>query len=118
MEEKKDIIFCQGDKKELEEITGEVYEYLEIEEIKSAFPEYKPTDYSRNTFLTFIEVFHRGLSSRILKREIYKEALKLNADALIHYTESIFGKDAGNCGDYIIKYSSARGTPVRKKRAD
>ncbi|MCG2820886.1 MAG: hypothetical protein L6371_03250 [Candidatus Atribacteria bacterium] len=102
---------CQGGKDELEEITGERYEYIKPEEIKSLFPEYKPTLYSRNTFPTFIEIYTTSTSSRkTLKREIYKKALELNADAVIHYKQNLFKVIHGS----LIGF--AEGTPMRKKK--
>lgn len=104
----KKVVFCQGGKKELEEITGEEYEYIKPEEISAAFPEAKPTDYSKNTLRTFIETYVRYSDFRKIKRELYKKALEIDADALIHYTEQ-FAREEGSL------YAFAKGTPVRKK---
>ena len=105
----KKLIFCQGDKKELEEITSEKFEYINCNEIKPLVPHlnYKHTDYSRNTFLSFIELYNGDSGPRTMKRELYKIALKLNADAFIHYTESYF-KESSQL------YCVAKGTPLRK----
>jgi len=105
----KNIIFCQGGKNELEELTGEEYEHISPEEIKAIFPEGKPTDYSRNTFPTFIEVLRQSGNGnpRTMRKELYKKASQLNADAIIHYTEGHIKIIARN--NYI------RGTPVRRK---
>ena len=102
------FIICQGDKKELEDITSEEYEYIKPEEIKSIFPEKKPTDYSRNIFSTFIYIYVREAFQRTLKREMYKKSIKLNADAIIHYKEH-FAREEGGF------YGFAEGTPLRKK---
>ena len=105
----KKVIICQGDKKELEEITCQEYEYIKPEEIKLIFLEKKPTDYSRNIFSSFIYIYVREAFQRTLKREMYKKALKLNADAIIHYSEQ-FAREEGGF------YGFAEGTPLRKKR--
>jgi len=102
------VIFCQGDKKELEEITGEEYEYINPEEIKLIFPKERPSDYSRNIYSTFIGVYVRDAFSRTVQREMYKIACKINANALIHYKEQ-FAREDGTL------YGIAKGTPLRKK---
>ena len=101
------IIFCQGDKKELEEITSEEYEYIKPEGIELIFSEKKPTDYSRNIFSTFLYIYVRDVFQRTLKREMYKKAIELNANAIIHYKEQ-FAREEGI-------YGFAEGTPLRKK---
>jgi len=108
VEKFKEVIFCQGDKRELEVIAEEEYEYIKPEEIKNIFPDKKQTDYSRNISSTFIYIYVRDAFQRTLKREMYKKALELNADAIIHYTEQ-FARDKGI-------YGFAEGTPLRKKK--
>ncbi len=108
-EETKKIVFCQGDKKELEEITGEEYEFIKPEEIKAAFPESKPTEYSRNINSTFISIYVRDTNERKLLREFYKEIIPLNADAVIHYSETFEKREGGT------RYGFAIGTLLRKR---
>ncbi len=105
----KKIIFCQGDKKELEEITGEEYEYLKPEEITAAVPKF-----SKNHIpLTYIEATFCGRDIQAVKSELYNAARKLNADAVIHYNDGITKIGGGQ--SIMENYSYAKGTPLRRK---
>ena len=104
------LILCQGDKKELEDITGKEYEYIKPEEIKNIYPEKKPTDYSRNIFSSYIYIYVRGIFQRTMKREMYKKASVLHVDALIHYREQYARSEEGGF------YGFAEGTPLRQKK--
>lgn len=75
----REIIFCQGDKKELEEITGEDYEYLKL---------VKPRCNMRASTLTYIEVNSPDrsriyMAAFFLDNEFYFKARQLDADAVI-----------------------------------
>ena len=95
MENKKSIILCQGDKKELEEITGQKYVYLVDGGICG------------NPRRTFIEASStRGID---LESRMIRMARISNADAIIHYSDSQYVE-----GKYTYWY--ARGTPVKLKK--
>lgn len=105
------IIFCQGDKNELECITGKKYEYLSLNEIDDAiFEKIKPRDYSRYAPQTFIEVYSKRCGYRYIKEKVYLLLRKLDADAIIHYTDRM------TLHDNVTWIGFARGTPVRKKK--
>jgi len=85
----------------LEEITAEEYEYFPMK------MESEPPCLST----TFIEAEGEDWSGEKirlkLKRRMYEEANKINADAIIHYRYRIFKKNRGY-GGFV------EGTPVRK----
>jgi len=100
----KEIIFCMGGKKELEEITSKKYKYFKPEEISSI----ETKDHSiKQTFLEAILSEKRCYEW--VKEDLYNQAEKLGADAVINFTSDIFNYRGGIIG------GSVRGTPVKEK---
>lgn len=102
----KEIIFCIGDKQQLSEITGKEYEYFKPEELPTVTRRYMAVN---QTFIE-VELPHSSNSYECAKEEIYKEAEKLGADAIINYTPDIVIYQGRG-----VYTGSVRGTPVREK---
>ncbi len=105
---RKDIIFCQGDKKELEEITGKEYEYLPPKEVIR----WK----EGSIFQTFLQTpelkseSKRGMDARNIEEQMYDSAKKAGADAIIHYSVETYMLRPGIIMGYGL------GTPVKIKK--
>lgn len=69
------IIFCQGDKTEIEEITGEEYEYIKPEDIRNVIIRDKDYSFYVDVYPTFIESFNYTINTGVLKRSMYNMAL-------------------------------------------
>jgi len=110
--ESREIIFCQGDKKELEAITGKKYEFIEPCMGKVDFHNDNCID-SRSTFWgvwTYIREDDRNatnLTTRLME-ELKHRAFSKGADAVIHYKTCIFQNRDG------VYECFARGTFLRK----
>jgi hypothetical protein len=100
------VIFCQGDKKELEEITCEEYEYI--------LPEQLSGETRMRGLRTFLEldVYDIGIGDSTLELNLAMHGLasEMNADAVIHYTTDIYTTKTGRKMGYV------RGTFLKKKR--
>ncbi len=118
---RKKIIFCLGDKNELEEITGEKYEYLRDglfdeklvygrkikEHVIGSTP--KGTATKNNLYEAFIEVTAETEDN--VQAEFFDLTKWHKCDAIIHYTVRS-RVDDDKKGTKILYV--ARGTPVRK----
>ena len=101
--EEKEIILCQGGKKELEEITGEKYEYLSTEK----YAELR----LKNTFFEIEAGRFRGDSTVLeLQQNLSDIAKRIGADAVIHYTTMAYTAVKNS------QIGGARGTPVKLKK--
>lgn len=127
------IIFCQGDKKELEEIIGEEYEYIHIKErrllnrtkenMKSRFDHSRV---ERKKLATYLECC--GTIGREAEWNLFSLAQEVKADAIIHYTGPFpnlldlcdevaeGGEETSDYGKEIRGIYIVRGTPVRRKK--
>lgn len=107
---KNSIVFCQGDKKELEGITGKTYEFLDINEIVT---KEDLETFDGEILPTFIYTYARAeddhpLSHETLMDRLGSKAREIGADAVIHFHSTTFENA------YSLCY--ARGTPMRKKK--
>ncbi|MCK5708056.1 MAG: hypothetical protein KAI43_10420 [Candidatus Aureabacteria bacterium] len=105
----KKITFCQGDKKELEEITGEEYDYLDYQDVKTIRSVNKDIPKMHSTFIeTELDL---GIANNLyrIKFRMYEYAMELDADAIIHYTTHIYTGESGTIEGYT------RGTFLKKK---
>tara|TARA_B100000614_G_scaffold261820_1_gene292792 strand:- start:1546 stop:1899 length:354 start_codon:yes stop_codon:yes gene_type:complete len=113
-EPRKGIIFCQGDKSELESITGDKYEFLKLSEILT---EDVLETFEEEVLPTFIYAFHEPRDSDgptnplSLKDRLADKARKMGADALIRFQFNIYDSHRE---EYPVGYVC--GTPLRKKR--
>ena len=122
-EEIKRILFCQGDKKELEELTGEKFAHIRP---PATFDADKEDDLEGNwpgelgpTFLISYTLRMPGLGDveesleegtvGMLLEDMREKAIEVGADAVIHYTAHLTTRH-----DLYGGYSM--GTPVRRKR--
>ena len=109
----KKIHFFQGSKSELEEMTGQQYEFIDSEEItkysgmSEAFP--------KNVAQTFVEARSLGVEIKNLREFMRNNAAAVGADALIHYKEHE-ARYIGKNGEYDF-YREATGTPLKLKRS-
>lgn len=103
----KRIIFCQGDKKELEEITGEEYEYFKSDTGKED-RSYKSSFVTLHTYN-----LHSENPEITLKYDMYRHAREVGANAVIHYSIQIIKRETSigiNCEGIV------QGTLLKKKR--
>lgn len=111
--EGKEIVFCQGDKKELEQITGKEYEHINPLR-KGCFKDVMALKHSplykvmRRTYLEGI-----GRDGDEANCNLYSYAREVKADAVIHY--SISKVCEGTNDGQVLSYA-ALGTPVKKKK--
>lgn len=107
MAKQKQIIFCQGDKEELEEITGEEYEYLIPAKVLSQ-------TYLENKKIwpTFFGCHYKGKQNKTILDEMYDKALNVGADAVIHYKETTFVNSRGKFNECV--YGTFLGLKARK----
>lgn len=104
-DELKKIIFCQGNKKELEEITGEEFEYMQIEKETNTVGDRR--------FLTYRSLLGKDHLEETLVAGFNVFAEKLGVDAITHYAASIIQIKEKE-GWYSYE-GFARGTPMKKK---
>lgn len=112
----KEMVFCQGDKRELEEITGREYEYIPLSEMERSiyFMEHIREPYMdgfrnlENKHRTFIIGFGENHGEAV--KDLHDKVEELKADAIIHYSGPIKARWAGRKGYEII------GTPLRKRK--
>ena len=101
---KKKISLCQGDKSELEKITGEDFDYLEGTE---------PFAYGDRFAGTYCELWIEKLATQRpgleLGDRMCEWALEARADAVIHYTAGTYSSGLG-VGGYV------RGTLMKRKK--
>lgn len=131
----KNIVLCQGDKKELEEMTGYKYEYVNMcqdtDLHRSGFGRVKDSyisDLNRclgkfkySIMPTFLEVAY---GSRLgvpdtnswdnVRKLMYHSMDNIGADALIHYKESITNGFCPIEDSHDGRSFCSHGTPVRK----
>jgi len=109
---RKSIVFCQGDKSELEEITGNKYEFLQLDEIVT---EDILETFEEEVLPTFIYAFHEpkyneGPTNPLsLKSRLADKARKIGADAVIRFQLKIYHSYRE---DYPVGYVC--GTPLRR----
>lgn len=106
-----DLILCQGDKAELEAITGEKFEHIPyVEKVHHAA---KTKTYIRNIVQpwrirgTFVDL---SVYDNVATESLCWHAHMLKADAVIHYSEI---REQEEEGDWMTRI---RGTYVRKRR--
>jgi hypothetical protein len=102
----REITICQGNKKELEEITGREYEYFPLEEVQAFNKE------SGGLARTYIET-ERGVwgnEKEFLIERMYSVAQQIEADAIIHYSS-----DYTLAGRRGCESGYSFGTPLRLK---
>lgn len=114
----KEMIFCQGDKRELEEITGQEYEYIPLSEMERniSFREIMREPYkdgfrnleNKSIIRTFISGW--GENREETTKSLYFKAEELKADAIIHYSGPRKVEAEG-----IERYEII-GAPVRKRK--
>lgn len=102
------VVFCQGDKKELEEITNREYEFLKPEYIVS---HQDREIYAGEVLPTFIYAYEpRGnggpVTHETLMDSLRYKAAERGADAVIHFYSTTDGNN--------VFAGYARGTPVRE----
>ena len=102
------IILCEGGKQELEEMTGEAYEYIDPRQVNDLLPDRLKLPYVTTAF---IKVDLKTSNFRPLRNLLYKEAEKVQADAVIHYKEGMTQRPSDN---FAYNYAYAQGTPVKK----
>ncbi len=115
VEENRRVIFCQGDKKELEEITGEKYDYIKPRKhpnLNDDEKEYANFNTSFGGIWCYVSSEERMKTnlSKVLMRELYDRAVSLDANAVIHYTTQIFQNNDG------VYEGFARGTFLQKRK--
>lgn len=108
MPSEKQVILCQGDKKELEEITGKKYEHIKGE-IMVQDSNSEPTYLLKGKNATFIKVKNRSIINAEENMLNIPSKYHLEIDAFIHYR--LFKGDSTSAGDMYY----AMGTPVRLK---
>jgi len=110
---KSEIILCQGNKTELEAITGREYEYINFcpKELLAKDPEIN-SDVYKNKIIghTFISGTNDNGNEEYARIDLYNEAYKVKADAIINYTYLL---EVLRDGSF---YGIARGTPLRLKK--
>lgn len=109
------LILWQGDKKTLEDMTGEKYKYINSEEIND-LDHFGKSEYSCVTLVRYEE---SGISYRAVRCTIEDQVGLLDADALIYYDEGCCSTVKEDEMGSIIERPSlryAQGTPVRKTK--
>jgi len=111
------ILFFQGNKKELEEMTGENYEFINPNEVDRLHTwGGKEKEKIGYTFCFLRAQKYDRLRLKEARADLAEMAQSLNADAIIHYREGT-NQIAVKCrveeGRYW-NYLYAEGTPVRK----
>ncbi|MBT4483956.1 MAG: hypothetical protein HOC71_09805 [Candidatus Latescibacteria bacterium] len=114
-DENRQVIFCQGDKKELEEITGEEYVFIGPCKNQTIDTSYRKSKDFISTFggiWCYVPPEERMKTNitRKLKRELFNRAVSLDADAVIHYTTKIFQNNEGVYEGFV------RGTFLKQKK--
>jgi len=103
---KRSIIFCQGGKEDLEEITGEKFEYLKLEEIVS---EQEIYPFEGEVLPTFIYTYTGAgeiMTHETLMDLLRDKAVAIGSDAIVFFYSDL--QENSHSSGY------ARGTPVRK----
>lgn len=109
--EEKRIMFCQGDKRELEEITGQDFEYIIPPETYDKITEALWPGKLGPTFLVSYDTrksHDEEISVDWLMYEMRDHAIGLGADAIIHY-------QAQMTPGHGLYTGYSMGTPVRRK---
>jgi len=114
-EKLKSIIFCQGDKKELEEITGDKYEYINLEKINEVAISSSPKmiEKYQGTTASFFHYEDRTRSRARIRKGLCRIAMSVDADAFIHYKERNVERTIAGCEGFHYHICGA-GTPVMK----
>lgn len=97
----KDIIICQGSKDELEKITGRKYDYCDNDKLIEKVPGVRTTFFESYKDITIFPDADMLL-------QVKRWAKQVEADAIIHYTTTLYPLENGKIRGYI------RGTFVQE----